>query len=255
MKRVIKNVIYFTTIILLLSGIRLSSGAYDTSAAPTTDLPARETIAVDEVSSIELSLAGQNEDISDVVSSNKKLIVRVVEKCEYKETGGKWYVLSLYSAKAGKYKIYYTYTDAYGNSSRKFIKVNVTKEEPCKSVTLKGKSLSSSKENILTIKKGRLSVRMNKGYKLKKIEIESYTYDSSNETEIGDHKSEWVTKKVKNNKVIKLSTTPNKLVFNGINGFIKSTTGYAESRIIITYSDKYSKKIKTITYYVYKKLV
>ena len=114
-----------------------------------------------------------------------------------------------------------------------------------------GKELTYKKPNLIKAKKGKLKVKMNPGYKLKKIEIDrnSVVQRSENyrETEV-----ETIT--VKNNSVIDIPGQSYVLYRKAKNGYIDKTNIAANSILRIIYVDKYSKEENEIGFYIYKPL-
>ncbi len=247
MKKVIKTVICMIAVFMMVAATRLPTHA-EYFDKPYTDLPRKETITVDEVTTITLGVGSGEESISNITSTNKKLIAKLYYVGLDRNSGGKWYYIQMYSKKKGIYKVRYTYTDANGVSTNKILKVNVTDESPFVSVKLSGKELSAEHETFISGKKGKLIVKMRKGYKLKKIELEKYEIDNT-----GNYFAEYVIKKVKNKSKIKIPDIPFSYYFGGEYGRFEKYTE-AESHLIITYRDKYSKREKTATYTIFKRL-
>ena len=253
MKRLMKKMICMVIMLTLLinvSTITKASADVNVTDKAYTSLPTKETITTGEITTIRIGVGSSAESISNIKSKNKNLKAKLYVTCTDSTSGGKWYLVHLYSKKSGIYKAAYTYTDANGKQIKKTLKVKVTKEEPFKYVKLKGKKLSSDTENIVKANKAKLSIKMNNGYKLKKIQIVKYKYDSTGNTIE-------VTTKVKNNSKITISSTPYTDVTRNNDSSIRRYVDSidAETYIVITYKDKYSKKNKTITYTLIKRLV
>lgn len=251
-KKMICMIIMLTIIMNLSTKAKAAVGSMDVNVTdtPYTSLPTKETITTGEITTIRIGVGSSAESISNIKSKNKNLKAKLYVTCTDSTSGGKWYLVHLYSKKSGIYKVSYKYTDANGKQIKKTLKVNVTKEEPFKYVKLKGKKLSSDTENIVKANKAKLSIKMNNGYKLKKIQIIKCKYDSTGNTIE-------VTTKVKNNSKITISSTPRTIVTRNNDSSIRRYADCidAETYIVITYKDKYSKRNKTITYTLIKRLV
>lgn len=138
--------------------------------------------------------------------------------------------IRLYAKKKGKYVVSYDICDKAGKklSSGKTT-VYVSDDQPIKSVKFDKKYLSSA----ITFKKsGKLSISMNKGYKLKKITVTTYNKSGKE-----------VVKTVRNNSTIKLGEYAqiyDNSYSDGSRYF--STSLAARTQIKITYTDKYTKQ-------------
>ncbi len=247
MKKVFKTIICIIAMVMAFTSIKMmTKAAYFKTIV--TYLPKKETIGTDEAWNIYLQVASGKESISNISSKNKKLTVVLKRVCTDLNTGSKLYCLQMYSKRSGIYKVGYTYTDANGVSSNKIIKIKVTDESPFVSVKLKGKELSKKHENIISGKKGKLVVKMRKGYKLEKIELEKYEYDSSKKGN-----AEYVTIRLRNKSKIEIPDTP---YSHNHGGECYSNARYlaAESHLKITYRDKYSKTKRVVTYTIFNRL-
>ncbi len=144
--------------------------------------------------------------------------------------------IGLYAKKEGKYTVSYDICDKAGKklSSGK-VTVYVKNDSPFKSVKFAGKELTSA----LTAKKsGKLSVSMNKGYKLKKITVTTYNKAGKE-----------VVKTMKNNGTLKLgeyAQVNDNSYSDGSRYFYTSLA--ARTHVKITYIDKYTKQECESTY-------
>ena len=252
MRRITRLFISALTIFTLFSSVKSVSHA-ESIKAPYTTLSVRETINADEESFVSLGVGSAAESISDIKSNSKKLLVKLVQVRTDKTNGGKWYTVELYSKKKGIYKASDIYTAVDGSQKKKILRVRVTNDEPCESVKIRGKKLTSKSQNFLSFKSGKLLVKMNKGYKLKKIELKKY---ATLKQEFGEN--EWEIKKIKNGSKIAISNVPFHARYGiygetGLGSEYKSCV--AESELIITYVDQYSKKEKQISYMICKRLI
>ncbi|SEL59965.1 hypothetical protein SAMN04487770_11346 [Butyrivibrio sp. ob235] len=254
MKKKAELFIYTILVLSVLIGIKAVPHAAETKNF-FTGLPKRETIAVDEETTIRLVVKSEAESICDVKSNSKKLIVKLVGTGSDFETNRKWYVINAYSKHEGIYKIGYTYKTADSGQKKKTIKVRVTKEKPYMSVKIGDKELYPDKENYLSGNKGKFVVKMTKGYKLKKIEYSKYA-------PMGEGKyveTQWITTKIKNRSRVEIPNIPYSSIYKRPvgNGVFEETieTITASGELLITYVDKYSKKEKQILFKIYKRLI
>lgn len=224
--------------------------------------------------SIFVPFASRTNCISNIKVSKKGLTTKVT--CE--ERRGKGYnsetyenygIIGLYSEKEGTYKVSFDVLNKKGGKKlySKTVTVYVKYDYPVASFKYAGKTDVWS---IQSKTKGKLSVKMTKGYKLKSIELGKYVYkkaenrDNSEGSNIDIYKkqeTEMVYTKVKNNSTIKLSTVPDyssvysKYYTQYSDGDIYSSFyRYLRDRIVantsvkITYIDKYTKQECTIYY-------
>ncbi len=146
--------------------------------------------------------------------------------------------IGLYAKKEGKYTVSYNICDKAGKKlSSGNVTVYVKNDSPFKSVKFAGKELT----NALTAKKsGKLSISMNKGYKLKKITVT--TYNKSGQR---------VVKTMKNNGTLTLSQYAMVNDSSLLDGTRYFYTSFAASTIvIITYTDKYTKQDRESIYII-----
>ncbi len=191
------------------------------------------------------------ETITNIRSKSKNLRVNLLETVTDKTTGGKWYKVEIYAKKAGIYKASYTYTNALGKKQNKVLKVKATDENPYKTVKIGKNELEQGKPNYIKAKKGKLKVRMNAGYKLKKIEL--YRNKTTVES-VSITNTDWEVVTVKNNSTIEIPSQPYIAYRIGRNSYHKINRMNADSILYITYVDKYSKEEKTIYFYMYKQI-
>ena len=247
MKKIIRKALCVITALSILCGIRTISFAKVEFDTPYTSLLEKETIIYDEEGEAVLGVGSSAEDLSEFRSTSKNLIVKLFKIETDEATGGRWYTLRLYSKKIGTYKVKYIYTNSNGKRLTKTLKINVTKEKPMKSVKLRGKELEDDRANYVTGKKGKLVVKANKGYKIKKIELWKFENDPSDNSH-----PKWVCSKVRNNSKIIIPNVPDGSNLIGSDTYIISKYIAARSKLVITYRDKFSKRDKTISYALYK---
>ncbi len=194
---------------------------------------------------------GSNYRITNVKSSSKNLLAKKTYEYESKRldketnittsTYGTTYI-SYYGKKKGTYTVKFDIINTETNTkvSSGKIKVYVDKygtsyNNPFKSIKYAGKDIWQQSPYCKKTS-GKISVKMNSGYKLVSIEIGKR---NSN----GD----WVYKKVKNNKTIKLAKS-SKYTYNGYSTVSTYNPLFPETNIRITYKNKKTKVTTSTTY-------
>lgn len=224
--------------------------------------------------SIFVPFASHTNCISNIKVSKKGLTAKITREERHSvnysdETYPSYGVIGLYAEKEGTYKVSFDVLNEKGGKKlySKTVTVYVKSDAPVASFKYAGKT---NIWGVQTKAKGKLSVKMAKGYKLKSIEVGKYVYqeaeskDTSSGSNIDIYKSqktEMVYTKVKNNSTITLSTVPNysstyqKQYYSYSDDytysyFYRYLRDYilAETSVKITYIDKYTKQ-ETTTYY------
>lgn len=176
--------------------------------------------------------------------------------------------IGLYATKEGKYKVSFDVLTKKGGPKlySKTVTVYVKSDSPFSSVKYAGKDIVN---RIQTKAKGKLRIKMNKGYKLKSIEVGTFSRNTpqkkdnsyENYVSTSTYESSSLTfKKVKNNSVITLGTNTN---YNYRYELTKRDDYYylghnledtilAQTVIQITYVDKYTKENCIATYHLYR---
>jgi hypothetical protein len=146
--------------------------------------------------------------------------------------------ISLYSTKEGSYKVTFNVYNKAGKKLKAFsVKVYVSNSDPIKSITYGSKNVAVSEfSNLMTKESGKFSVKLNKGYKLKKIQVTTY-----------NKKGEAVRKTIKNNKKLTLGKylSLNDTEYTSEDGSYYSRSYYtdlfAATELVITIVDPYTK--------------
>lgn len=250
MKKIIKTLFCLGLFFSLMFMVRNVSHA-EYMEKPYTLLPKKTTISVEDGGYCLVGVETSAETITNIRSKSKNLRVNLLETVTDKTTGGKWYRIELFSKKPGISKFTYTYTGPSGASQNKTVKVKVTDESPIKFVKIKNKALSSEKPNLIKYSKGKLKVKMNKGYKLKKIEIDRMHIVRESEKA---YMTETETITVNNNSVIEIPSQPYEYYRKAKNGCVRESTISADSYLRIIYVDKFSKEVKEIEFEINKPL-
>ncbi len=285
MKRIISLLMAFVMIITIGSFSSLSVKASDTAAKVSvySVIPKKVRTYVQSQKSQNIYFEHSGDKITDLKTNSKNLFAKVTYKNDHSylstyesELDGKdvtWECygrarITFYARKAGTYKVTFKIKDSTGKKTYKSVSMTVyaSDEGAVKSVkvgknllyTSSDKKSEYSKINYLAIgKSGKISVKMNKGYKISAIEYyngQSKTFANSDEylawsdAEENDSEVSYsgnlfyvsckynkdngkyvvpVFSKTKNGKKIKYNTSKNE-----INGFYTT---------IETYSDGYTK--------------
>lgn len=209
--------------------------------------------------------------IANIKVSNKSLKAKQTKemKSDITEQAYPYYgLIGLYGSKEGTYKVSFDVLKKKGGAKlySKTVTVYVKSDSPFASVKYAGKSAFSG---IQPKAKGKFSVKMNKGYKLKSIRVGTYTRKTPEKTNYSDEyytstysneSSELTYKTIKNNSVITLSSNTN---YNATYSYSKSDYSYSIYRYLsdnifattlveITYIDKYTKQPCIETYSLQK---
>ena len=206
--------------------------------------------------------------ITNIKTSSKNLKAKVTRKTYDSNTTDNYGVIGLYALKEGKYTVSFDVLTEKGGKKlySKKVTVYAKNDSPIKSITYAG---NTNLYDIQSKASGKLNVKMNKGYKLKSIEVGTYSYtdqkdtSKSSDTSVSvekDYNTTLTYKKVKNNSKITLGTIP---YSNYTYRYSKSSSDYSSSLNIykylntdviastdvrITYMDKYTKQETTTTY-------
>ena len=206
--------------------------------------------------------------ITNIKTSSKNLKAKVAYKNYYSSSEDNYASIGLYATKEGTYKLSFDVFNKKGGKKlfTKKVTVYAKADAPFKSIKYAGSS------NLYDIQKkasGKLSVKLNKGYKLKSIEVGTYSYiDQVDKNETSEnsvaiekkYSTELKYKKVKNNAKITLGTIPssyyNYRYENEKNDYSSYLYVYkslssdliANTNIRITYIDKYTKEEVTTSY-------
>ena len=137
--------------------LRMSSNSFDSSAI-YVNLPKAKVCYIKNIKTSSKNLIAKNTHYYTTSSDDT-----------YTDTFAS---IGLYAKKTGKYKVTYNICDKSGNklSSGK-VTVYVKNDLPVKSVKFAGKEVNYA---LTSKKSGKLSVKMNKGYTLKKITVTTY---------------------------------------------------------------------------------
>lgn len=281
---VILTLTLFTS--LFLTNVQTSEAAVSTSVsdlkkavpAKVRIMPAKEYTSGGYSSNdtIYVPFASHKNCIANIKVSKNALKAKVTR--EYKHYSGLNYdshygIIGLYCEKEGTYKVSFDVLKEKGGKKlySKTVTVYVKSDDPIKSFKYAG---STNTWDVQTKAKGKLSVKMAKGYKLKSIEVGKYVYkdkEIKNSTnEYGSEQSEsqiteMVYTKVKNNSTITLGTIPyydssysksnyqysDDSTYNYYSKYLW-TRILAETSIKVTYTDKYTKKDVTVNYTLYR---
>ena len=210
---------------------------------------------------IEFDYDNVGDQIKNLNTSSKNLVAKQTyqhsESATY--TSPENYArIGLYAKKTGKYTVSFDIYSKDGKVKRssKKVTVYVKDDSPVKSVAFAGKTIFTSTPSASNVshvsytnkKSGKISIKMSKGYTLKKIQIRTY-----------DKNGNAVVKTVKNNKKIILGQYG-----SGYSNEYQSSYNEdywysywysnieAATDIIVTYKDKWSKQDVTRSYCIYR---
>lgn len=250
-----KKLTIFLASLFLCMGLFIATG---TTSQAASSIPSKARVYPKNISDVTFTLPKYNMEVRNVKSNNKNMIAKYTYGYSYKnsseERGNA--TISVYTKKEGSYKLSF---DLYLNGKKKSshtITIYSKSDSPIKKITFNGKPWYEAKTSYTNAKSGTVKVVLNKGYKLKKLEVEtSKVVKDSNST---SYHTESVIKSFKNGSKITLNTVPDK----SFNEYGNTETGYynryynnymaAYTRINITYLDKYSKEEITTTYLISK---
>ena len=154
----------------------------------------------DSAISVQLGTNGKN--IKNIKTSSKNLKAKVT-RLSLSSSSNSGYV-GVYAKKTGKYTVSFDVYNAQNKKIKKFtVKVNVTEptfsnNSPFKSVTFNNKEYDYAKA-VYNKNSVKVNVKMNKGYKLKKIEYSTYSKPvaKTNSSYSTTYSNSEITKKVK----------------------------------------------------------
>jgi hypothetical protein len=239
MKR-LKKLISFILVFGLMLGI-LVIPSVDVQAASTPSAPKAIRIRTDMCyrnDAITVTLANGGDYIGDLKTSSKDLIAKVTWINTSTDNAGESYI-SVYSAKEGKYKVTFNVYNKKGKKLKAFsVKVYVSNTDAIKSMTYGGKKVECSEfSNLMTKKSGKFSVKLNKGYKLKKIQVTTY-----------NKKGKAIKKTIKNNSTLTLGKyrgyddSENTSDDGSYYSHFYYSDMFATTDIILTITDTYTQK-------------
>lgn len=223
--------------------------------------------------SCSITFDAYGDTIKNLKSKSSSMMVKTTNVNQYRSSYNSDYnsksaTIQVYTKKAGTFKFSF---DIYGKDGKKKTSHTVTvyskTDSPLKSLKFGSRDLinysikngRSTNLNYYTkAVSGKLSVKMNKGYKLKKIEIGKTKVTKKSDSSI-KVSSETVYTKVKNGAKIKLSSTQYQYLhesgdpepkegdrYSSYN-YDYSNEMFAYTYIRITYTDKYTKAEDTYT--------
>lgn len=170
-----------------------------TAEASSNDVPSKVHVVVGTEGGFGFEFDSEGSKITNLKSNSKNLVVKLTQyssdECE----------IEYYAKKAGSYKITFTIKPKKGKSINKTVKVTADKIYPIKKVTFGGKNVPmytfwNNWTLYTTAKSGKLSISMNKGYKIEQITVGTYKKHKSGSSSY----TSIVYKKVKNNSKISL---------------------------------------------------
>jgi hypothetical protein len=242
MNKAIKFISKIMTLVMVLGLLVTPNSEVQAASTATVTKAVHLYVGTCDDNAISVEFTKQWDHIENLKTSSKNLKAKIVGVNLYNDNVKAPYnaKIGLYASKAGTYSVTFDINDSDDEKvSSHSVKVYVNEELAVKSVTFSGGEMY----HITTKTKGKISVTMNKGYKLKKIVVE--TYDQSGNT---------VSKTVKNNSNITLGTYPYSYESGEMYGdyYNLSTSIMVPTFITIYYTDKYTKAQAYETKAVYR---
>lgn len=238
----------------------LSFKAYAADNAQVKDIiPTKARIYTQSVdnSAIEIELVDSGYKLTKLKSSDKNLKVYNTgfEESQYGDYKTEFQI-GCYALKSGTYKVSFTLVKGKKKTA-KTVTVYAKDDSPIKSVKYGGKRLDTYNEAYYGgfgyPNSGAFKVTMNKGYKLKRIEVERYiksSYSSDDYEGVTSDRYE-----IKNGATVTLSDQAYRHKYESeYYPENAEDTEYmcAETSFIVHYIDKYTKEERTRSYSVYK---
>lgn len=245
MKKVMKKVVCCMLAIGMLASVMLIPGVQ----AQASTAPARAHAEVFSENYFTVKLAAGEFKIANLKSSSKKnLIVRTTYTDSYSEEGGEARI-TLYAKKKGKYKVSFDVVD-HSNRVKQHhvVKVTATYESAVKKISIGGKTVYDSVNPVFGTAvfpkaKGKLKVKMTKGYSIKSIEM--ITYDKTGNS---------IVTPINNGKKIKLGQFRSKYVSSSNRLGYEYWYGdlFADTEFHIKYIDKYTNEERSQYFVVHR---
>ena len=167
------------------------SAATGPSAPKAVDVSYYKNYPMVNDSAISVQLGTNGKNIKNIKTSSKNLKAKVT-RLSLSSSSNSGYV-GVYAKKTGKYTVSFVTEPTFSNNS------------PFKSVTFNNKEYDYAKA-VYNKNSVKVNVKMNKGYKLKKIEYSTYSKPvaKTNSSYSTTYSNSEITKKVKNGKSIQL---------------------------------------------------
>lgn len=211
-----------------------------TAQAASKDVPKKVHLYTGTQGFFDITFDSVGSKITNLKSSSKNLKVKLTHQGQSNCT------ISYYGNKKGSYKITFTIKPKKGKSINKTVKVNVDRVTPIKKVTYAGKtvpmySYPNPGRLYTTAASGKLSISMNKGYKIKKITMTTYKQSNENETS-GPN---FIEKTIKNNKKITLGNS----YYDGDSSSYSTFLSSKCAEIAVEYTSEYGTGFEYILIY------
>lgn len=267
--KLFKQIICAVLTLCLCAGLLLIPSA-PVSAATTPSAPKAVDVFYyknypmvnDYAISVQLGTDGQT--IKNVKTSGKDLKAKVTRLSL--STSQRSGYIGVYAKKTGKYTVSFDIYNAQNKKIKKLtVKVNVTESTstnngPFKSVTFDNKVYDYEKA-IYNKNSVKINVKMNKGYKLKKIEYKTYSEPAAKTTPYNstNYSNSEITKTVKNGKSITLGRYGSYYGYDysyaygtySSESYSRNSNIMAPTTVIITYLDKNKNTVST-SYTLYR---
>ncbi len=217
-------------------------------------IPSKVRAYPNSTSSVSITLTTPGDYIKNIKGQKMKTKLTYLRYADDEETEA---TITFMPKKKGKLKLTF---DIYGHNgskkSTKTITVYSYPDSPVKKVTYGGKQLYGY--GIKYKNSGKLKVKMNKGYKLLKIEVGKYEEKARSSSSSTGKETSTVYKTVKNGAKITLGNKGYYYLYDyksdSYYRHSMSSSVYAPTYIRITYKDKYTKQENTLSYYMEKSI-
>lgn len=244
--KIMKKVVSFMLALCLVAGL-MAIPATDVSAATKATVTTKIRVYPGVIwsSTIQVSYANCGDKIKNLKTSSSNLVAKQsYQSTSSYDTG--YANIELYAKKSGTYKVKFDIYSRDGKTKRSSHTVTVYAKSDSPVKSFKFANSTNDFYSLTTKTKGKISLSMNKGYTLKKIEV--ITYDKNGKK---------VVKSVKNNATITLGNYASYSDWSsdyGDNSYYESWSNdvFAQTQIVITYIDKYTHVADTTSYSIYR---
>lgn len=239
MKKIVAVILSFAMALAILV-----PSATEVQAAAKATVTKAVHLYVGEVKddAIDINFAEKGDNIGNLKTSSKNISAKIVKINRNNVPADCTAQIGLYANKEGVYTVSFDIMDSDDEKvSSHSVKVYANTDIAIKSSTFAGERMNYK---VTDKEKGKLSVKMNKGYTLKKIVVETY-----------DENGEQKSKTVKNNSTIDLGRYAyfSESGEADEEGYYRMDTSFmAVTRIWIYYTDKFTKSEASEIYYIYR---
>ena len=169
-----KKLTIFLASLFLCMGLFIATG---TTSQAASSIPSKARVYPKNISDVTFTLPKYNMEVRNVKSNNKNMIAKYTYGYSHKDSSEERgnATISVYTKKEGSYKLSF---DLYLNGKKKSshtITIYSKSDSPIKKITFNGKPWYEAKTSYTNAKSGTVKVVLNKGYKLKKLEVKAFS--------------------------------------------------------------------------------